>query len=108
MAAQEPVRRPYLEGNYAPVSTETEVRGLTSRGAIPRDLAGVFVRNSPNPRFPPRARHHWEELYILDAAHVDEEPVARVQIPVRVPTGYHTWWVTADDLAAQRPLDRLS
>jgi hypothetical protein len=34
--------------------------------------------------------------------------VARVQIPVRVPTGYHTWWVTADDLAGQRPLDRIS
>jgi hypothetical protein len=28
--------------------------------------------------------------------------VARVRIPQRVPTGYHTWWVSRDDLATQR------
>lgn len=43
------------------------------------------------------------ELYVIDAQNVDHEPVARVRIPQRVPTGYHTWWVSADDLAAQRP-----
>ena len=32
------------------------------------------------------------------------EPVARVTIPQRVPTGYHAWWVPAADLARQRPL----
>ncbi len=42
------------------------------------------------------------ELYVIDARNVDREPVARVRIPQRVPTGYHTWWVAADDLAAQR------
>lgn len=73
MAAQEPVRRPYLEGNYAPVSAETEVRGLRSRGAIPRDLAGVFVRNSPNPRFAPKARHHWfDGDGMLHAVHFED------------------------------------
>src|SRR5262249_41250660 len=44
------------------------------------------------------------ELYVLDAKTVAAPPLARVQIPQRVPTGYHTWWVTADDLRAQRPL----
>ncbi|HEY2515215.1 MAG TPA: carotenoid oxygenase family protein [Polyangiaceae bacterium] len=44
------------------------------------------------------------ELYVLDARDVERPPVARLVIPQRVPTGYHTWWVTADDLKAQRPL----
>lgn len=42
------------------------------------------------------------ELYIIDAQHMDRAPVARVQIPQRVPTGYHSWWVSAEDLAGQR------
>jgi carotenoid cleavage dioxygenase len=42
------------------------------------------------------------ELYVIDARDVAREPVARVKIPQRVPTGYHTWWVSAADLAAQR------
>jgi carotenoid cleavage dioxygenase len=44
------------------------------------------------------------ELYVLDAKNVGDAPLARIQIPQRVPTGYHTWWVSADDLASQRPL----
>ncbi len=44
------------------------------------------------------------ELYVIDAAHVDAEPVARIAIPQRVPTGYHTWWVPAADVARQRPV----
>jgi hypothetical protein len=34
--------------------------------------------------------------------------VARVHIPVRVPTGYHTWWIPGDELAHPRPMDRHS
>jgi carotenoid cleavage dioxygenase-like enzyme len=41
------------------------------------------------------------ELHVLDARHVSEAPVARVKIPRRVPTGYHTWWVSAEQLAQQ-------
>ena len=44
------------------------------------------------------------ELQVLDAAHVGEEPVARLPIPQRVPTGYHAWWIPSDELARQRPL----
>ena len=44
------------------------------------------------------------ELHILDAAHVGEEPVARLTIPQRVPTGYHAWWIPGDEMAKQRPL----
>jgi len=44
------------------------------------------------------------ELYVIDARSPKAAPIARVQIPQRVPTGYHTWWVSDDDLRAQRPL----
>jgi carotenoid cleavage dioxygenase len=35
------------------------------------------------------------ELWVIDAQRVEAEPVARVKIPTRVPTGYHTCWVPA-------------
>lgn len=41
------------------------------------------------------------ELWVMDAAHVEDEPVARVSIPQRVPTGYHTWWVGAEAMGKQ-------
>ena len=50
---------PYLEGNYAPIDTEIDAVDLRSIGGVPRDLAGMFVRNGANPRFAPRGRHHW-------------------------------------------------
>jgi len=39
---------------------------------------------------------------VIDARNVSGPPLARVSIPQRVPTGYHAWWIGADDLAAQR------
>jgi carotenoid cleavage dioxygenase len=51
--------RPYLGGNYAPIQTEIAARDLPAIGAVPRDLAGVFVRTGANPRFVPEGRHHW-------------------------------------------------
>jgi len=39
------------------------------------------------------------ELAVLDAQRVEDGPIARVLFPHRVPIGYHTWWVTAEDLA---------
>jgi carotenoid cleavage dioxygenase-like enzyme len=39
------------------------------------------------------------DLLILDARHVDAEPVATVKIPVRMPGGLHGNWVTPDQLA---------
>jgi carotenoid cleavage dioxygenase len=43
------------------------------------------------------------ELYVIDARDVTREPLARVKIPQRVPTGYHAWWVSDAELRAQRP-----
>jgi len=44
------------------------------------------------------------ELHVLDASDVAAPPVARIPVPQRVPTGYHTRWVPAAALAGQRPL----
>ncbi len=44
---------PYLSGNYAPVRDELEVRSLQIIGELPKDLTGIYVRNGPNPAFPP-------------------------------------------------------
>ncbi len=59
-APARPAPQPYLSGNYAPVPTEIDAADLVcAEGAIPRDLAGMFVRNGSNPRFPQKGRYHW-------------------------------------------------
>jgi len=49
---------PYLSCNFAPIRSEDD-HDLTIVGEIPRELAGVFYRNGPNPQFEPRGRYHW-------------------------------------------------
>lgn len=44
---------PYLLGNFAPVHDELEVKELEIVGEIPQDLLGIYMRNGPNPAFPP-------------------------------------------------------
>jgi carotenoid cleavage dioxygenase-like enzyme len=44
---------PYLDGNYAPVHDELEIENLKIIGEIPKDLTGIYMRNGPNPEFPP-------------------------------------------------------
>lgn len=53
------VANPYLEGNFAPVRKEITVDNLPVIGEIPPSLNGMFVRNGPNPQFPPKGRYHW-------------------------------------------------
>jgi carotenoid cleavage dioxygenase len=50
---------PYLEGNFAPVREEIDADDLKVIGEIPSDLSGMFVRNGPNPQFPPIGQYHW-------------------------------------------------
>ena len=50
---------PYLLGSYAPTDKETVVDLQVVSGAIPADLAGVYVRNGPNPHRSAEGRHHW-------------------------------------------------
>lgn len=49
----------FLEGNFAPVSEEHTADTLKVTGAIPKALDGLFVRNGPNPQFPPAGKYHW-------------------------------------------------
>ncbi len=49
----------YLQGEHEPVRDELSVDGLVVTGALPPELRGLYVRNSPNPQFPPIGRYHW-------------------------------------------------
>lgn len=50
---------PYLDSNFAPVHSEITSDDLVVIGELPSDLCGLFVRNGPNPQFPPLGRYHW-------------------------------------------------
>ena len=52
---------PYLQGNFAPVSTERHERALEVTGVIPPDLDGRLLRNGPNPASVPEDTedYHW-------------------------------------------------
>jgi carotenoid cleavage dioxygenase len=50
---------PFLEGNFAPWRMEGVAEDLEVVGEIPRDLAGTYYRNGPNPAFEPPGRYHW-------------------------------------------------
>jgi carotenoid cleavage dioxygenase len=52
-------KSPFLEGNFAPVERELVADDLIVKGELPRELDGIFVRNGPNPQFPPVGRYHW-------------------------------------------------
>ncbi len=40
----------HLRGNFAPVADEATLTDLKVEGAIPSELAGLYVRNGPNPK----------------------------------------------------------
>lgn len=44
---------PFLQGNFAPIHEENDFTNLTVEGKIPADLAGIYMRNGPNPAFEP-------------------------------------------------------
>jgi carotenoid cleavage dioxygenase-like enzyme len=52
---------PFLSGNFAPVHEEVTVSDLKVTGKLPPDLDGMFIRNGPNPQFPPIKNYHWFE-----------------------------------------------
>src|SRR5690349_824175 len=49
----DPAANPYLSGRFAPVDRETDADDLQVEGTLPADIDGVFMRNGPNPKFPP-------------------------------------------------------
>jgi carotenoid cleavage dioxygenase-like enzyme len=48
-----PADLPHLSGVFAPVDDEINAADLPVVGKIPEDLRGVYLRNGPNPKFPP-------------------------------------------------------
>ena len=44
---------PALSGNNAPVHDELVLDNLPVIGELPADLNGLYVRNGPNPNYPP-------------------------------------------------------
>ncbi len=50
---------PFLDGNFAPVRDEITADNLKVLGTLPPDLSGMFLRNGPNPQFPPIGQYHW-------------------------------------------------
>lgn len=49
----DPEKNPHLSGRFAPVHREIESSKLTIEGDLPPDLLGAYIRNGPNPKFPP-------------------------------------------------------
>lgn len=49
---------PALAGNNAPIADELDIDRLEIEGELPTDLNGLYVRNGPNPYFPPDWRYH--------------------------------------------------
>lgn len=58
-AAEARATSPFLQGNYGPVREEVAADRLEVVGRLPAALDGLFVRNGPNPQFPPRGAYHW-------------------------------------------------
>jgi len=43
-----------------PIDHEHSYEIMNQKGKIPKDLDGIFLRNTPNPKvFPRSGRHHW-------------------------------------------------
>ena len=53
LSTVDPAASPYLSGRYAPVRQEADAGDLQVEGSLPADIDGVFMRNGPNPKFPP-------------------------------------------------------
>lgn len=53
------VTNTFLEGNFAPVTTETTAWDLCVIGALPPLLDGTYVRNGPNPVAANPDNYHW-------------------------------------------------
>jgi carotenoid cleavage dioxygenase-like enzyme len=53
LLAQPDQSNPFLEAGFAPVQDEITVDTLAVRGEVPREIAGTYLRNGPNPAYPP-------------------------------------------------------
>lgn len=83
---------PALAGNNAPVHDELVLDNLAVIGELPADLNGIYVRNGPNPYFPPDWRYHaFDGDGMLHAVTFDRGRVS-----------YRNRWVQTTALAEER------
>ena len=54
-----PKNNPFLLNNFAPVAEEVVEDNLRVVGKLPKELEGTYLRNGPNPQFPPKGQYHW-------------------------------------------------
>lgn len=87
----------FLEGPFAPVQQETEVRQLRVTGELPAALSGVYARIGPNPVKPNAKRYHW---FIGDGM------VHGVRLADGQAHWYRSKWIGSDSVNKQlgRPL----
>lgn len=86
------MNHPNLSGAWEPVHDELDVADLTVTGTLPETLRGSYVRNGPNPAFPPLGAYH-----IFDGdgmLHAVEIADGRAR--------YRNRWVESAGLAAER------
>ena len=75
---------PYLQGLYRPVEQEIQSDKLEVTGEIPRDFAGSYYRNGPNPKTPPEGMHHWfDGDGMLHAIHFEDGQASYVNRYIR-------------------------
>jgi carotenoid cleavage dioxygenase len=87
---------PFLRGNFAPWRMEGDASDLAVSGRIPRDLAGTYYRNGPNPAYEPKGRYHW----------FDGDGMVHA---VRLENGrafYRNRWVASEGLREERQAGR--
>ena len=53
-----PIENSHLQGLERPILEERDAADLEVKGELPAGLTGMFVRNGPNPQFPPVGAYH--------------------------------------------------
>ena len=71
----DPSKIPALSGVFTPQLEEHDLADLAVQGELPDDLRGTYVRNGPNPLFPPLGSYTYplEGDAMLHALHVDDD-----------------------------------
>lgn len=87
----DPTGQPDLQGNLMPVRRELDLTRCEVEGTLPAGLRGTFIRNGPNPAFPPIGRYHmFDGDGMLHAVTIDEDGA-----------GYRNRWVRSRGLVAE-------
>src|SRR4051794_11388178 len=78
-APVDPATTPTLSGVLAPVADERDAESLPIVGELPADLRGAYLRNGPNPLFPPLGSYTFplEGDAMLHGIWIDDDGSAR-------------------------------